>query len=150
RGEVRDGLRQGVDRRRVLGRRDILVPARLGQVGPQVRRLGADLADEALVPGQRGEALRRERTQQGDRVAVHLAPQDRVDPGEEVTRGRVPGPAQVVRQLVQIGELGGQDGADGESTDGSHEARGYVVRDGVSNDPASAYSRFERCRRSTA
>ena len=35
---------------------------------------------------------------------------------------RVPGPAQVDRQLLERGEVLGQDGADGESADGSHAA----------------------------
>ncbi|MNW60147.1 hypothetical protein D3C74_381080 [compost metagenome] len=86
----------------------------------QVRCGRAHALDEAVVGRERREPVRPERSQQRHGVALHGVPQLRVDPGEELARGGVPGPAQVEGQLVEVVQLGGQDGADGETSDRSH------------------------------
>ncbi len=117
--EVRDRGREGAATLRRL-RGTLLVPQRVVEVVAQVGRRRPHALDEGAVGGELREAFGTERTEQRDGVAVDRRPRLGVDTGEQVARGRVPGPAQVVRELVQVAQLGGQQGADGEPSDGSH------------------------------
>ena len=103
-----------------VGRSSALEPPVPRQVGVQVRHGLVEQGPEGLVRGQRREALPADRTQQAHGVAPGLLPQVGVDGGEHVLGRRVPGPAQVERQVAERRQLGGQDGADGEASDGTH------------------------------
>lgn len=108
------------------GQRDVgplpgrLIPARAGQVLPQVVGEVAEPAEEPPVGGERGEPGGRDLPEQPHRVLAGRGPDLRVHGPEEVPGLGVPGPAQVEGQLVQRLELFGQDGADGESADCLH------------------------------
>ena len=92
------------------------------EVAAQVVTGAVRPVDEALVGGQLREALGRHLAQQPDRVMAALVPQDRVDRREHVAGLRVPGPSQVDGELLEGGEVLGQHGTDGESSNGSHGA----------------------------
>src|SRR5262249_55251210 len=60
-------------------------------------------------------------TEQPNRVSLDPPPQLMVKGGEQVLGRRVPRPAQGGGQALQRSELVGELGADGESTQSSHE-----------------------------
>lgn len=126
-GDGGGGRRGGLLRRR-------LVPARVGQVLPQVVGEVAEPAQEPAVGGERGEPGGRDLPEQPHRVLARRGPHVRVHGPEEVPGLGVPGPAQVESQLVQRLELFGQDGADGESADCLHGVKRSLARwhDGAS------------------
>ncbi len=80
---------------------------------------------QSTKPGvgrQLGEPLRRHLAEQAHRVLAAGVPQLGVDGREQVAGRGVPGPAQVDGELLERGEVLGQDGADGESSNRSHGA----------------------------
>ncbi len=101
----------------------VLVPARCRQVVLQVLVREPHPLGEVVVTRERLQPVRRHRTEQLYRVVVDLVPDLRVDGGEQVAGGRVPGPTQVGAELTERGQWFGQRGSDGEPADGAHGGR---------------------------
>ena len=97
------------------------VPAVLGEVALEVRVRGVEAGAEVGVVDQRVEPLAADGAEEPDRVAGHVAPDLRVDAREHVLRRGVPRPAQVAGQDGQGSQRLGQDRADGESSERSHD-----------------------------
>jgi hypothetical protein len=116
--EVGDGARQRV----LAGVLVVLVPTLLGPVGAEIGNRLLEPRPELPVVSQFGEPGRRHRAEQLDRVVADRVPGLGVDGGEDRAAVRVPAPAEIGRQLAQREQLGGQGGADGESSDSSHPA----------------------------
>ena len=96
-GVLRESSCQAELRRKICyGRRGVgqlragLVPARPGQVVPQLVGGVAEAAQEPPVGGQRGQPLGRHLGEQGDRVAAGPPPRRGVDGGKKVTRLGMP------------------------------------------------------------
>ena len=132
--EVRDRLRS-------LRPGLLLEPAGAGEVLLEVGVRQLQHPHEALVRRQLLQPGARDGPQRLDRIMTALAPDLRVDGGEDVLRLRVPGPAQVGRQVAQQAQGLGQDGADGESSDGSH---GRTLTEDCWNDPTRSRIRTDR------
>ncbi len=97
-----------------------LEPAGLGEIGVQLGLGQADGRDEVVVGGQVGQLLGRQGGQEADRVLADGDPALGVDPFEEVSRGRVPGPAEVAGQVAERCNGLGQNSTDAEASDGLH------------------------------
>jgi hypothetical protein len=110
------------DRRRGAGEllRAALVPARPGQVPLQLAGCLTEPREVARVGGELGQVLGRHLAEQGGRVPARLGPAGRIDRGEQLAGGGVPGPAEVQHQPAQRGERLRQRGPDNEVADGSH------------------------------
>ena len=104
----------------VVGRVAGLVPARPVEVVVQVVGGVAEAAQEASVDGERGQPLRGDRAQQSDRITAGALPDLRIDRAEQLARLRMPGPAQVERQLTEGSEGFGQDGTDRKTSNCLH------------------------------
>ena len=98
----------------------LLEPAGAGEVLLEVGVRQLQHPHEALVRRQLLQPGARDSPQRLDGITTARAPDLGVDGGEDVLRLRVPGPTQVGRQVAQQAQGLGQDGADGESSDGSH------------------------------
>ncbi len=116
RGEVGDGTRR-------IGVGGALVPPLTREVALEVGGGLGQHVEEDPVGGQLVEATRVDGAEELDGVVARRLPQVGVDRGEDVLRRRVPGPAEVARQGAERGQGLGQDGTDGESSDGSHGRR---------------------------
>ncbi len=126
-GVLRQGRGDAVLRREVRDadggiRSEGLEPPRRLKIGMQVRAGALDPVDETVVPGELGQPLRGHFAQQAHRVLAARPPDARVDGREEVAGGRVPRPPEIQGELLQGAQARGQDGADGEPADGSHDA----------------------------
>jgi hypothetical protein len=116
RGEVRD-------RAGSFLRLTPLEPAVAGEVGLQIGAGLAELLQEALVGCQLLEPGPADGAEELDRVPPRRLPQPGVHGLEDVLRLRVPGPAQVARQVAQGAQRRGEDGSDRESSNRSHQRK---------------------------
>ncbi len=108
------------DRLGCVGAGLLLEPALAGEVLLEVGVRQLEAAQEALVGGQLLEAGGRHGAERLHRVATTRGPQLVVDGREDVLGLGVPRPAQVGREVPEQAQRLGQDGTDGESSDGSH------------------------------
>ena len=97
-----------------------LKPRLAMQVGAQVIAGATYPVDVAGIGGKFGQPLARHLAEKSHRVVADAIPQLRVDRAEDIARLRVPGPPQVVGELLERLELGGHDGADSESANRLH------------------------------
>ena len=120
-GEVGDGPR-GVLRLRLL------VPQVVGEVALEIGVQLLDPAHRGRVLGDLLDLLPGEGAEELDGVPVDRVPGLRVQLGEQLFGGPVPGPAEVPRESAQRGDGLRQHGAHGESTDCLHAVRLPVRR----------------------
>ncbi len=114
--EVRDGFRNAFG----LLRRPVLVPARIGLVRTQPQGRLLHSLDELFVVGQCIQLRGRQGGQEGDWITIDAFPKHRCSRGEQLPGGRVPRPAKVDGELVQVTDRSGQDGAHVKPTYGLH------------------------------
>jgi hypothetical protein len=115
--ELRREVRDRPRRRRLL---ELLVPPVAGEVLLQVGVGELEQPEELAVARQLVQPPRRDRSEQAHRVVTAALPHVGVDGREQVLCLGVPGPAQVVDQLTQRLQLGGQHRPDRESSYRSH------------------------------
>jgi hypothetical protein len=95
---------------RVAGADGLLEPPRQVQVRVQRSLRSGQPLQEGRVGGELLEPFRDDVGQDAPRVVVAVVPRPRVDPGEQLAGGSVPGPPQVPRQPVQAPRAAGRCG----------------------------------------